>query len=99
MIDVLTWIVDNINDNASATTIIFDTGVDLVISGGSAFVAGAIGTFAGSLAGYAGSVPGIIVGGIAGFVAGIGFYYAADVRQYNGKSARTWIKEWGNSIW
>lgn len=46
----------------------------------------------GALAGSAVPGAGNIVGGIAGFVIGASIYVATDMIDYNGKTARGWLK-------
>ena len=91
-IDVISGIGSNINNEASLGKIVFDASVDVLVTGGTIWVAGAVGAKIGALAGSAVPGAGNIVGGIAGFVIGASIYVATDMIDYNGKTARGWLK-------
>jgi len=55
-------------------------------------VAGALGAKIGAVAGSVVPFAGNVVGGIAGFVIGVGIYVATDMIDYNGKTGREWLK-------
>lgn len=91
-IDVISGIGSNINNEASLGKIVFDASVDVLVTGGTIWVAGAVGAKIGALVGSAVPGAGNIVGGIAGFVIGASIYVATDMIDYNGKTARGWLK-------
>ena len=99
VIDVGIGIYDNIQNNASTEKIILDATVDVVISGGSIWAAGAAGTAIGAACGSIIPGAGNVIRSIAGFIIGIGIYALTDMVEYNGKTARTWAKEGINSLW
>ena len=98
-IDVGIGIYDNVKNGASAKKIILDAAVDAAITGGSIWAAGALGSAIGTTIGTIIPGAGNIVGAGVGFVIGIGIYALTDMVYYNGKTARTWVKEGVNNLW
>ena len=91
-IDVLSGIDSNIKNDASLGKIAFDATVDVFVTGGTIWAAGALGSKIGAIAGSVAPGAGNIVGGIAGFVIGASIYVVTDMIDYNGKTARGWLK-------
>ena len=93
VIDVYQGVNANIAKGATTEKILYDASVDIVITGGTIWVAGALGSKIGTLAGSFFPGAGNIIGGVAGFVIGAGIYVLTDMIDYNGKTARGWAKE------
>jgi len=91
-LDVYYGVAQNIEDGASTGKILYDASVDVAITGGTIWIAGAAGAKLGSIAGVVFPGAGNVIGGIAGFVVGIGIYALTDMTDYNGKTAREWLK-------
>ena len=98
-IDVGIGVYDNVNSGAPFKKIVSDAVVDLAITGGSIWAAGAAGSAIGAAIGTIIPGAGNIIGAGAGFIIGIGIYALTDMVSYNGKTARTWAKEGVNSLW
>ena len=99
VIDVGLGIYDNVQNNASTKKIVLDATVDAAISGGSMWAAGAAGGAAGTAVGSVIPGAGNLVGAGVGFVIGVGLYIVTDMIDFNGKTARNWVKEGVNSLW
>ena len=98
-IDVGIGIYDNINNGASTKRIITDATVDVAVTGASIWAAGAAGSSVGAALGSVCPVVGNAIGAGVGFVVGIGIYAFTDMITFDGKSARSWIKEMLNGLW
>lgn len=96
--DVGIGVYDNIQVGASEKKIILDATVDVAVSGLSVWAAGALGSKIGCAVGSVYPGLGNAVGAVAGFAIGITLYAVTDVIKYNGKTARSWLKEGVNSL-
>ena len=85
---------NNIQANAPVKKIVTDAAVDTAFTAGTIWVSARIG-----------AIIGTAIGGPVGSLIGIGFgwavgtiiYYATDMRRYNGKTARRWVKDYANA--
>ena len=98
-IDVCGGIYNNIQNNASTKTIISDAVVDTAVTGGSIRLSGSAGAAIGASAGTVCPGLGNVIGGIGGFAVGVCIYVVTDRIEFNGKTAREWLKEGVGSLW
>ena len=91
-IDVIYGVNSNIKAGASAEKIVYDASVDVLITGGTIWGAGAVGSQIGTAIGSIFPGAGNAVGAIAGFALGVGIYVLTDMVDYNGKTGREWLK-------
>ena len=92
-IDAVTGIKENIEQGSSWQKTTSDAIVDVTVSAGTIWAAGAAGAIIGGAAGTVVPGAGNIVGAIGGFAVGILGYVVTDVIKINGKSIRDNIKD------
>ena len=92
VIDVYYGVEANICNEAGIGKIAYDATVDILITGGTIWAAGALGSQIGVVAGSVVPGAGNVIGGIAGFVIGVAIYATTDMIDYNGKTGREWLK-------
>lgn len=77
--------------------IVTDAAVDTAFTAGTVWISAAATARASAILGSVFGPAGTLIGMAVGMVIGYGIYYWTDVKRFNGKTARRWVKDYANA--